>query len=457
MSLITRLINRPDVKRLPRFWFCLVMAFFFTLQPAATPAADTSQAILQDTLTALWTGRDVGDQALKAMLNSGAVSGPELASMIETAMPSILDSQQTSRYILKTLPDRVDTLFAPHLGWQDFRKILWRTMTAPADRNNPLLLRVGTLAPPGTPWLSVPENIIFPEINKLSDGKVLFKIYGGGVMGEDTDVLEKMKAAELESCGCTALGVLEASPEAAILMLPFLFNNYEEIDFVCDKFRKRLDEGFEKNGYIMVALIDTGFFYLFSRNKIAGLDDIRKQNVITWFGLVETTLYQELGISPTPVAVPDTVSALSTGLADINAAPAAWMLGMQAFQYSNFYFKPPLVYSPAAVIISAGTIKKLQQQFGVSATFAKNIQEMMVVEFNTYEPEWKRQVRIYEEKSLKAFETKCGMKPLPFPPEDLKTMEKAAEAVQQKLAGKLFPKDFLNDVQKALKEYRATH
>jgi TRAP-type C4-dicarboxylate transport system substrate-binding protein len=343
------------------------------------------------------------------------------------------------------------------MDWEGFRTIMWRALSSVMKKDDPLIIKIGTLAPPGTPWLTVPETTAIPEIEKMSDGKILIKIYGGGVMGEDNDILDKMNADQVDGCGCTALGVLEASPEASALLLPGLFNNYEEVDYICEKFRKRLDETFEEKGYVLAALIDTGFFYVFSKNGVAGLADVRRQKVATWFGLVETTLFQELGINPTPVTTPELVSALSTDVVTINLSPAAWVLGMQAYQYSTHYLKPPLLYSPAAVVVSARMREKLRKQTGVSTTFSHNIQEILVSEFNALEPEWKQQIRIYEGKSLKAFETKCGMRAMTFSPEDQQALAKAGQAVQQKLSGKVFSESLITDIQKALASYRTQH
>jgi TRAP-type C4-dicarboxylate transport system substrate-binding protein len=264
-----------------------------------------------------------------------------------------------------------------------------------------------------------------------------------------------MGAGQLDCCGCTALGVLETCPEAAVLLVPGLFNSFEEVDYIFEKFRKRLDDGFEKKGYVLWALIDTGFFYMFSTTKTTGLEDIKKQKVLTWFGSIETTFFKELGITPKPVAVPDIVAALNTGAAETNVAPAAWMLGMQAYQYSNYYIKPPLLYSPAAVIVSVDKKQKIQKQLGVSAVFAHNIIEALAAEWNLVEPEWRRQIRMYEEKSLKAFETKCGMKSVTLSAEDQAVLQKANKAVAQKLTGTVFPGDLLGEIQKALEEFRA--
>lgn len=95
------------------------------------------------------------------------------------------------------------------------------------------------------------------------------------------------------------------------------------MDYITAKFREKIDKHFEKRGYILAGMIDTDFFNAYSINKITGFADLRKHRFLTWFGIVETTLYNELGINATPVAVPDVVSALSTGLADAVLAPSA--------------------------------------------------------------------------------------------------------------------------------------
>jgi len=70
---------------------------------------------------------------------------------------------------------------------------------------------------------------------------------------------------------------------------------------------------------------------------------------------------------------------------------------------------------------------------------------------------WKRQVRAYDAKSLKAFEAKCGMKPMTFSAEDQKLIAQAGIKVREKLSGKAFPSELLNEILTALTEYRKTH
>ncbi len=450
-------------------WIFLIYAIplFFVAGPAAADQvtklnSETVPTAVKGTMQALWTGDEFAPaltkkhKAIKKMLANGELTGATLRKMLKNSIPGILENQKVSRYVLQKIPDRVQDLFAPAVTWEDIKKIIWETGASRIPDNQQLVIKIGTLAPQGTPWLSIPNRLLLPKVKKLSKGRVILKIYGGGVMGEDTDILRKMDIGQLESCGCTALGVLKASPDVSVFLVPGLFNNYDEIDYIFKKFRKRIDKSFEKRGYILAALIDTGWFYVFSKNKITDLDDIRQQKMLTWFKTMETTLYEELGINPTPVSVPEVVSALSTGMADTCLSPSGWMLGMQAYQYVNYYIKEPWLYSPAAVIVSTKTIKnRLQKEIGLSENFAHNLQEMVVFECNLVEKKWRDHIRSYETKSLQAFEKKCGMRPVTLPPEDQKQLAAAAKEVRKRLAGKAFPEDLLNDVRKALEEYRA--
>ncbi|MDY6905755.1 MAG: TRAP transporter substrate-binding protein DctP [Thermodesulfobacteriota bacterium] len=392
---------------------------------------------------------------VRKMFEAGLITKPECIEMVKGAMLPILEQCKTSRYILKEIPERVEALLFPYMTWEEVEAVAWEMGASLIDDGEQMVLNIATLAPPGTPWLDIPKRVLLPRIAELSDNKVIVKVYGGGVMGEDTDILRKMDIGQLNGCGCTALGILAASPETSALLLPGLFNNYDEVDYILKTFRKRIDQSFEKQGYILGALIDTGFFYLFTKNPVTCLDDLKNQKPLTWFGDVETAFYKALDVSATPVAVPETISALSMDMANANLAPAAWMLGMQAYQYARYYYAQPFIYSPGAILVSVATKEKLRKRFGVSETLAYNVQEMLIYEVSQLEPLWKKEARAFEAKTLEAFQSKCGMKPVPLSAADQERLARAADAVNEKLAGKVYPRELMNDIQTSLAAYRS--
>ena len=65
--------------------------------------------------------------------------------------------------------------------------MVWKAGASIIPDGQEMVITIATLAPAGTPWLNLPEKVLLPQIDRLSGGKVVMKIYSGGVMGEDTD------------------------------------------------------------------------------------------------------------------------------------------------------------------------------------------------------------------------------------------------------------------------------
>ncbi len=58
-------------------------------------------------------------------------------------------------------------------------------------------LNVGTLAPGGSTWMDVLKNILFMA-EKKTDGRIKFSVHGGGVMGDEPDMVRKMRHDQLQ-------------------------------------------------------------------------------------------------------------------------------------------------------------------------------------------------------------------------------------------------------------------
>ncbi len=83
------------------------------------------------------------------------------------------------------------------------------------------------------------------------------------------------------------------------------------------------------------------------------------------------------------------------------------------------------------------------------------IREMLIYEVSKLEPVWRKNAREYEAKTLQAFQTKCGMQPVPLSAADRQLLEQAAARVNAELAGKLYSRELMNDIQESLAAFRA--
>src|SRR6185436_11856491 len=77
-------------------------------------------------------------------------------------------------------------------------------------------IKFATLAPEGTTWMNVMREYD-QAIRKESNGRLGFKMYPGGVQGDEKDVLRKVKLGQLHSAGITGVGMTSIAPKARIL------------------------------------------------------------------------------------------------------------------------------------------------------------------------------------------------------------------------------------------------
>ena len=98
-------------------------------------------------------------------------------------------------------------------------------------------IKLATLAPAGSPWHDALLDM-GEAWKDLSGGRVTLKIYAGGVAGDESDMVRKMRIGQLQAATLSAGGLPDIAPEFRALQLPMMFRSYEELDYV----RDRIDE-----------------------------------------------------------------------------------------------------------------------------------------------------------------------------------------------------------------------
>ncbi|MCW9046496.1 MAG: TRAP transporter substrate-binding protein DctP, partial [Gammaproteobacteria bacterium] len=96
-------------------------------------------------------------------------------------------------------------------------------------------LKFASLIPADTAWMKNIENWS-NELETKSNGQLKIKIYPGGVMGDEPDVLRKIRSRQLQGAFFTGYGIGRIYSPARVLEMPFLFQNTDESDYV----RKRI-------------------------------------------------------------------------------------------------------------------------------------------------------------------------------------------------------------------------
>ena len=221
------------------------------------------------------------------------------------------------------------------------------------------LLKIATLAPEGSSWANVLRTID-ADVRRETDGNVGFKIYPGGVQGDEKVVLRKMRIGQLHGGNFGGQGVSQTLPDVLALQMPFLFDSYAEVDYVLEKMDAFYRQGYEERGYIFLGWADIGFVHILSQQPVATVEDMRTQKV--WQLPEEpltSVLFRLAGVTSVPLNIPDVLLGLQTNLIDVVYASPSATIVLQWFTRAKYVTQLPINYTLGALLIDKRTFAKI--------------------------------------------------------------------------------------------------
>ena len=305
------------------------------------------------------------------------------------------------------------------------------------------LIKFATLAPEGSTWIKFMreyDKIIRTE----TGGKVGFKIYYGGVAGDEKDVLRKIKLGQYHSAGITGVGLGEIASQIRILDSPFLFRNQNEIDFILNKLNKNFRDAFEQNGFILLGWAEVGFVYVYTNKPIYQISDLTGVKMWAWEGdpVAEAT-FKALDLSVVPLSITDVRTSLQTKMIDgFYTSPLA-AISLQWFTTVKYLHSYPLANAMGAVVISKKEFDKLPTEFqNILLKTGEKIFRNLTL-----------QSRIDNEKSLQVLKTKLKFTE-PISKKEIEKYFSIGNEARIIMSEKLYTKEFMLSIENALSEYR---
>ncbi len=214
------------------------------------------------------------------------------------------------------------------------------------------VLKFATLAPPGSTWMNLMEEWA-DEVDKQSNGQLVFKFYPGGMQGDEPDVLRKIRFGQLQGAAITGYGIGNIYPPARVMEFPFLFDTYEEIDYVRAGLMPDIEQGFRDNGYELLGWMEVGFVHFFSKNPINSFDDLRAQRIWLWQGdPLGEAMFRASNLAPVPLSITDVFTSLSTGLVDTVYCTPLASLALQWFTKVDYMTNLPMLNAIGGLVVS---------------------------------------------------------------------------------------------------------
>ena len=309
-----------------------------------------------------------------------------------------------------------------------------------------ILWKSGTVVPQGIGFSKQIEGILVPGLKNATDGRLIYRVYYGGVMGDEEAIIQKIRAGQLQSCGVSVQGAIMACPEMAVLALPFMFNDYGEVDYIKEKMFSVFDHLMLKRGLKLLMWLDQGFDQIYSiRLPLAKVEEFPNAKFITWCGAVEEKIFQKLNTSPVQVGIPEFNSTLRMGLADAFIGPAIWSIGTQLYAQLKYINSTNVRYSPGLCIVSIDVWNALPPKY----------QENISKNLGQWQTEFCNDARISEAKAMKALLSYKGITEVKMDADALNQFKQKTEPVWREMVGEQYPKEILDMLLAHLQEYRS--
>ncbi len=323
---------------------------------------------------------------------------------------------------------------------------LCAALVAPSLFAQQYLVKFATLAPEGTAPIKVMRDFD-KAIREQSGGKLGFKIYAGGVAGDEKDVVRKIKLGQYSAAGFTGVGINEIAKKVRVLDAPFLFKNHDEVDFIVNKFDKEFQQAIEEGGFILLGWAEVGLVYIYSDRPVASADDLRKTKIWMWEGdPIAEAAFQAIGVSPIPLSITDVSTSLQTGMVNTVYVPPYELVALSWYTKVKYMMGTPLANSEGAVLISRKMFDSMP----------KDLQDILLTNGKKYFRQLTLDSREENEKSIATLKEK-GITIVNPSKEVAAQFESAGKRARQLLVGKLFSQEFLDQVESSLHTYRQEH
>jgi TRAP-type C4-dicarboxylate transport system substrate-binding protein len=307
----------------------------------------------------------------------------------------------------------------------------------------PSLIKVATLAPEGSAWMKT-LTALNAEVSKKTGNQVQFRIYPGGVLGDEKDVLRKMKIGQIQGAVLTASGLSNLFGEMDVLQVPFLVQNYEEVDFTLKRMDPLFRKWIEESGHVLLGWSEVGFIYLMSTVPISGVADLRRAKVWSWEeSPMAKAIFDEAGVTAIPLSVPDVLVGLQTGMVDVVYTPPTGAIALQWFTKIKYLTDVPLAYLAAGMIITKETFQKIPLPF----------QTILMEACQRHLDPLKGVIRQENQEAVKVM-VKQGVKVVTPSKEQIDEFKRLSSKAIEHIRGSSFSKKTLTEVNSALESYR---
>jgi len=164
-------------------------------------------------------------------------------------------------------------------------------------------------------------DIFSEKLKELSRGSMLIDQYPGAQLGQEPQVLQLVRAGDIDFCISASANAATLSPQAGVMSLHFLFRSEEHLKKaladpeVAKAVRQMIDDTVQ--GSHVIALATLGLRSMYSKKEVRKVEDIKGLKVRVQATATEDMMFPVYGAQTVHMPFGSVYTSLQTGVVDV--------------------------------------------------------------------------------------------------------------------------------------------
>ncbi len=229
-------------------------------------------------------------------------------------------------------------------------------------------LNFGTVAPAGTPWSDQLDGIK-KRIEAKSGGQIKVKLFLGGALGAEIEMIQDVRRGERLQGGGFSTGAVGEAPDIPLLEmieLPYLFGNEQQADAVLDEvLYEPATKALAEKGVAFYSWTENGWRSFGTKGDSAPTSPemLKEYKMRSQESPVHLNMYKAMDVQAVAKPVTETLSSLQNGIVTGFDNTPLFSLAAGWTEPITHYTLTKHIYQPAAVMYSKSFIDSLSPEF----------------------------------------------------------------------------------------------
>jgi TRAP-type transport system periplasmic protein len=164
-------------------------------------------------------------------------------------------------------------------------------------------------------------DVFSEKLKELSKGTMLIDQYPGAQLGQEPQVLQLVRAGDIDFCISSSANAATLSPQAGVMSLHFLFRSDEHLrkaladPEVAKAVRQMIEDTVQ--GAHVIALATLGLRSMYAKKEIHKVEDMRGLKVRVQATATEDTMFPVYGAQTVHMPFGSVYTSLQTGVVDV--------------------------------------------------------------------------------------------------------------------------------------------